>query len=126
MPAHNAFTAMAFVALSVPLMATQCTANNVCEKRVACEEDENDVNYSSDAAAVCSADYQASIAALEANEEEECDRLARAIVALDNCRVGLSCSDFLAPDLDGECDDQRDELDDAQDEVDGFECTAQE
>jgi hypothetical protein len=126
MHAHNVFTAMACVALSLPLMATQCTADNVCNKRVQCEQDENDVNYSSDAAAVCSADYQAYIASLEANEEDECHRLARAIVDLDRCRVGLSCSDFLAPDLDGECDDQRDELDDARDEVDGLECTAQE
>jgi hypothetical protein len=126
MPMNRLLLATLVAATSLPLMANQCTAQSLCDKRVQCAREENDVDYSSDAAAVCSAEYQAQIAALEANEEDECHRLARATVALDTCRIGLRCEDFLAQDLGGECDDEDDELRDALEEVDGLECTAQE
>ncbi len=126
MPMNRLILATLVASASLPLMANQCTAQSLCDKRVQCEREENDVDYSSDASAVCSAEYQASIAALDANEEDECHRLARATVALDTCRIGLRCEDFLAQDLGGECDDEFDEYQDAFDEIDGIECTAQE
>lgn len=103
-----------------------CTASSICNKNAQCQEEENDRDFSDDAPAVCAAEYDARIASLRANEEEECLRLADAIIALDNCRLSLDCDDFLEADLGGKCDDQLDDLEDARDDVDGDECSAQE
>jgi len=103
-----------------------CTAQNFCNKSQECQEEENDRRFSDDAAAVCAVDYDTRINALLANEEKECHALADAIVALDNCRLGLDCDDFVEADLGGDCDDQLDDLEDAVRDVDGDECTAQE
>lgn len=126
MQSHRPLIAVLFALVTVPLMGTQCSARSICDKSLTCQEEENDRNFSDDAPAVCAAEYEAGINAFYANEEEECHRLADAIVALDNCKVGLKCDDFVEQDLGGECDDERDALDDARDDVDGFECTAQE
>jgi hypothetical protein len=116
----------AFALLTVPLMGTQCTASSICDKTAVCLKEENDRDFSDDAVAVCAVEYESRINALYANEEDECHRLADAILALDRCRIGLKCDDFVEADLGGECDDERDALDDARDDVDGLECTAQE
>jgi hypothetical protein len=120
------FLAVAVAVFTLPLMGTQCTASNICNKNAECQEEENDRTFSDDAPAVCAVEYEANINALYANEEEECHRLADAILALDGCRLNLKCDDFVEQDLGGECDDERDNLDDARDDVDGFECSAQE
>jgi hypothetical protein len=111
---------------ALPLMGTVCTARGICDKRAQCEDEENDRQLEPDSIAVCAAEYETSINKLYANEEDECHRLAEAIVALDNCKMGLKCDDFVEGDLGGECDDQLDALEDAFDDVDGNECTAQE
>jgi len=119
-------TTFALLCVSVGLGGAQCTASSICNKNVECQEEENDRDFSDDAAAVCAAEYQAGLNALNANEEEECHRLASAQLALDNCRLGLDCDDFVEADLGGKCDDQIDELEDAREDVDGNECSAQE
>jgi hypothetical protein len=123
---HSTLLAVVVALLTVPLMGTQCTATSICDKSAVCQEEENDRSFSDDAVAVCAVEYETSINALYANEEDECHRLADAILALDRCKAGLKCDDFVEADLGGECDDERDELDDARDDVDGFECSAQE
>ena len=114
---------------SLSLMGASCTARSICTKTQECEEQENDRSFSDDAAAVCEVEYNARINALNANEEDECHALADAIEALDRCRVGLKCDDFVEADLGGECDDESKALSDAFDNVSvGFsgECSAQE
>jgi len=110
----------------VAQLSTGCTARGICEKRAQCESEENDRELEPDSTAVCAVEYDTAINKLYANAEEECHRLADAIIALDNCKIGLKCDDFVEGDLGGECDDQVDALEDAIEDVDGNECTAQE
>lgn len=123
---HRTFLAAAVAILALPLMGTQCTARSICDKSLQCQEEKNDRSFSDDAAGVCAVEYETRINALYANEEEDCHRLADAILALDNCRVGLTCDDFVEQDPGGECEAQDDALDDALGDVRGVECSAQE
>jgi hypothetical protein len=123
---QSTLLAVVVTLLTLPLMGTQCTATSICDKNAICQLEENDREFSDDAVAVCAVEYETRINALYANEEDECHRLADAILALDRCRAGLKCDDFVEADLGGECDDQREALEDALDDVDGFECSAQE
>lgn len=102
-----------------------CTAQNLCAKKAECA-DENGDDLAEDSPSVCQANYNGGLSALRANEEEECHILADAQEALDACRAGLKCDDFVEDDLGGECDDERDAYQDALDDVDGIECSAQE
>lgn len=122
----RSLSAVLAVVAALPLMGAGCTAQNICNMSRECQEEENDRTFSDDAAAVCAVDYDTRINALYANEEDECHALADAILALDNCKVGLKCDDFVEGDLGGECDDEVDDLDDAARDVDGDECSAQE
>jgi hypothetical protein len=123
---HRLTLILATLVATLPLMGTQCTASSFCDKALNCQKEEHDRDFSDDAVAVCAVEYETGINALLANEEEECQRLAQAQIALDNCRIGLKCDDFVEADLGGECDDQLDELEDARDDVDDNECSAQE
>ena len=114
--------------LSLLVLATSavgCTTQNLCNRISECEEEDRD-GFSDDAAAVCAAEIDSSLAALRANEEEVCHRLADAANALNACKAGLSCDDLAEADLGKECDDQLDDFKDALDDVDGNECSAQE
>ncbi len=126
MTRHRLPFVLATLLAASALMGTQCTASNICNKQLTCLEEEFDRDFSDDAPAVCAAEYEARINALLANEEEECHRFAEALIALDNCRIGLKCDDFVEDDLGGECDDQIEDLEDAVDDINGDECTAQE
>lgn len=126
MNASSLSSVLAGVVVGVVAISGGCTANALCAKVAQCEDEENDTELEADSTAVCVEDYNGRIAALQANEEEECQRLASAQLALDACRAGLKCDDFFEGDLGGECDDQLDELEDALEDIDGAECTAQE
>lgn len=102
-----------------------CTAQNLCAKKAECADEEGD-DLAEDSPSVCQANYSGGLSALRANEEKECQLLADATEALDACRAGLKCDDFIESDFGGECDDQLDDFNDALDDVDGIECTAQE
>ncbi len=102
-----------------------CTAQNFCAKKAECAAENGD-DLADDSPSVCQANYSGNLSALRANEEEECQALANATEALDACRAGLKCDDFVESDFGGECDDQLDAFNEALDDIDGFECTAQE
>lgn len=102
-----------------------CTAQNFCAKKAECADEEGD-DLAEDSPSVCQANYNGSLAALRANKEEACHVFADAAEALDACRAGLKCDDFVEPDFGRECDDQLDAYNDARDDIDGLECTAQE
>ena len=113
------------LSLVVVAMASGCTAQNLCNRQIECREEEGN-GASDDAAAVCVADFDSGIAQLRANEEESCQRVADAQLALAGCMAGLSCDDLVEADLGKECDEQLDDVEDAREDVDGNECSAQE
>jgi hypothetical protein len=117
--------AVVVVALFPFVIGASCTANSICSKRAQCLDEESDIDLEDDSTRVCIAEYEASLNALNANEEDDCHVLASAQIALDNCRAGLDCDDFLEDDLGGKCDDQLDDLQDAFEDISGLECTAQ-
>jgi hypothetical protein len=98
---------------------TGCTANSVCAQRQECND-----SLEEDSEAVCVASYNAAIDSLRANAEEECHRLADAILARDNCLLQLDCND-LDDDNDREdaCGDELDNVDDAREDADD-ECSS--
>lgn len=112
-------------AVVVVAATSGCTAQSFCNKVAQCLDEEEDIQLEDDSTAVCVEEFNGGINALRANEEDDCQKLADAQIALANCAVGLDCDDFLAPEFDGECDDEQDNLRDAQDDADGTECTAQ-
>jgi hypothetical protein len=96
-----------------------CTANQVCAQRQECNDKLED-----DSQGVCVAAYNARIDSLRANDEEECQRLADAILALDNCLLRLDCNDIDdEDDREEECGDQIEDVRDAQDDADD-ECSS--
>ena len=105
--------------------AAGCTAQNLCNRIAECSEEE-DIDVSDDAPAVCVAEYNGALDALNANDEEECRALASAQLTLDACKTGLSCDDLFEADLGKECDEELDDYEDAREKVDGDECTPQE
>ena len=122
----NKFSAVVVVAALFPfVVGSSCTANSICSKRAQCLSEEADIDLEDDSTRVCVVEYQAGLDALFANEEDDCHTFANAQVALDNCRSGLDCDDFLEDDLGGKCDDQLDDLQDAFDDISGLECSAQ-
>lgn len=90
-----------------------CASRALCEKIDECADDPPGDDF----VEICTRQHQASMAALRANEEEDCQRLADATAALDACRAQLSCDDFEEADLGGECDDEVDEYNDAFDDA---------
>ncbi len=113
-------------ALVVFVVGGACsTAEQFCGKRTQCLSEEQDIELEADSTRVCVAEYEGNLAALNANEEDDCHTLAAAELALDNCRSWLDCDDFLEADLGGKCDDQLDDLQDAFDDISGLECSAQ-
>lgn len=107
------------------VVVTGCTAQAACNKEAECQNEENDRELEADSTAVCVEQVNGSLAALRANDEEDCQVLADAFEAFLSCKAGLKCDDYFEDDLGGECDDQIDDLQDAQEDVSGFECTAQ-
>lgn len=106
---------------TIVVAAGACTANQVCAQRQECNDSLED-----DSQAVCVESYNATIDSLRANSEEECHRLADAILARDNCLLQLDCND-LDDEADredacgDELDDVRDASEDADDECSSFE-----
>ncbi|MDP2346057.1 MAG: hypothetical protein Q8O67_34285 [Deltaproteobacteria bacterium] len=118
--------AVVVVAVLFPfVVGASCTASSFCNKRAQCLEEEENIDLEDDSTRVCVAEYEGALNALFANEEEDCHTLANAQLALDNCRSGLDCDDFLESDLGGKCDDQLDDLEDAFEDISGFQCSAQ-
>lgn len=111
--------------LAFALVGAGCTAQAICNKEAQCQDEENDTELEPDSTAVCVENVNGQLAALRANEEDDCQTLANALEALLACKAGLKCDDYFEADLGGECDDQLDDFKDAQDDADGLECTAQ-
>lgn len=114
---HDVLTRL-LLATSVTLGAlalggAACADRALCEKADECADDPPGDDY----VEICTRQQQASLAALRANEEEDCLRLADATAALNACRAQLSCDDFEEADLGGECDDEIDEYEDAFDDA---------
>jgi uncharacterized protein (TIGR03382 family) len=108
-----------FAALGV---AAACDPyENKCAKVRACEDEGEDgyENIDDDYQAVCVAQHRALERVLRANEEPECDAMADAFRNLTGCEASLECDDIVEDDLDGECEDERDDWDDAVDDADG-------
>lgn len=118
------FSTLAFAACFV-VVTGGCTAQNLCNKEAQCQDEENDRQLEADSTAVCVEQLNGQLAALRANEEDDCQELANALEAVLACKAGLKCDDYFENDLGGECDDQLDDLEDAQENADGLECTAQ-
>lgn len=111
--------------LVVAVSSIGCTAQNLCNREMECRE-KDDQKVSDDDAAVCTAQANAYIDSLRANEEPECQALADAEIAVANCKATLDCDDFIESDLGQKCEPELDDLKDARDDVDGDECLAQE
>lgn len=90
-------------------LAGGCVDQSFCSKRQSCDDKLN-----ADDEQVCVATQDAQIATLRANKEQECQALADAVLNLEGCAAGLSCSDFKDSNLGGNCDDQKAKLKDAQ------------
>ena len=115
----------AAVVVSTVAVTAGCTANSWCAKRAECEASENDRDLEADSTAVCVEEFNGFIGALRANEEDDCQKLADATLALRACEASLKCDDFFEADRGGECDDQLDDFNDASEDINGLECTAQ-
>lgn len=111
---------LAFVTLAlIGAASAGCVANARCAQIQECND-----TLEPDSEAVCVAEYNATIDALRANNEEECLVLADAILRFDSCLTQLECND-LDDDADVEdaCGDERDDLRDARDDA-GDECSS--
>jgi hypothetical protein len=107
--------------IAVAAAASGCTANQVCAQRQECNDSLED-----DSQNVCVAAYNAEIDRLRANSEEECHRLADAILAADNCLLQLDCNDLDdGDDREDACGDELDDVRDARDDADN-ECSSTE
>lgn len=104
--------------LAVAAISSGCVGNSFCSKRQECNTSLEDDSYG-----VCVENYNGNINALRANEEQDCQILADAQLALDACRASLDCDDFEEADLGGKCDDEIDDVQDAQRDADG-ECSS--
>jgi hypothetical protein len=93
-------------------------AGALCAKKQECDDERQD-----DDERVCRTAYDVGIATLRENDEAECDALADRQQEYDACRAGLSCQDFVEPDLNGLCEDERERYLDALDEAAG-ECAS--
>jgi hypothetical protein len=100
--------------LAVVVATVGCTAQNFCAKRQECNDKLEDDSYN-----VCVEEVSASYNALRANEEDDCQKLADAQLALLACEASLDCDDFEESDLGGKCDDELDDVRDAQDDAGG-------
>lgn len=116
---------LASLSLAAVVTSSACTSQNLCSKQAQCLSEEEDIDLEADSTSVCVAEFDGQIAALRANEEDDCQKLADATVALAACKSGLKCDDFFEADLGGECDDQLDDFEDARNDADGLTCTAQ-
>lgn len=108
-----------FALLAVLAALGGCTANQVCAQRQDCND-----RLEEDSEGVCVASYNAAIDTLRANSEEECHRLADAILARDNCLLQLDCNDLDdEADREDACGDELDDVRDAAEDADD-ECTS--
>jgi hypothetical protein len=121
-------TASLVVAVLVTaVVGSGCTPRSFCQKQAECAADQLDIDFEPDSVEVCVVNYETAIAALNANEEDECHILAAAQQRFDACRVSLDCNDFFDDDdIEDTCGDQLDDLVNALEDVTGDECTAQE
>jgi hypothetical protein len=86
-----------------------CTDQAWCAKRQQCDDKLNQDDEN-----VCVAEQDRQIAMLRANHESECQALADALLNELGCEANLSCGDFTANDLGGNCKDEQAKLTDAR------------
>jgi hypothetical protein len=99
-----------FGLLPLALLAHGCSpAGALCAKQQQCQA-ELDLEIDDEDTRVCRVSYDAGIAALRENEEPECHAYADALLAYDSCRSALDCDDFTAPDHNGHCEGERDDV----------------
>lgn len=89
-----------------------CTDQAWCAKRQQCDDKLNQDDEN-----VCVAEADRQIAMLRANHESECQAIADALFNELGCEANLSCGDFTARDLGGNCKDQLAKLTDAQNQA---------
>jgi hypothetical protein len=100
--------------LVLPLLGgANCQDRAFCEKVAECADDPPGEDYVD----ICTTQRGTEIAALAANDEEECQVLASAVAALNACRAQLDCDDFREADYGGQCDDELDDYQDALDDA---------
>lgn len=97
-------------------------AGALCRKKQECAPDRNDT-IDDESVGVCQVAFDARIAALRENSEAECHELADREIAFASCIGALDCEDFLEPDANGACADEREGLSEALDAAAG-ECAS--
>lgn len=110
---HRALASVCLLGLGFALAGANCTQRSLCEKRAECASDPPGEDYVN----ICTEKEFGYQNALRANSEEDCQRLATAVEALQACMATLDCDDFTENDLGGNCDDELDEYDDAWDDA---------
>jgi|GEM_PF-1849672 len=106
-------------AAALSSMACSSTSAQYCEVAAECDEGGlsfDPVGSSDDSAAVCTAENETTIDALNANSEEECKELARLLQAYQACVVEEGCDafDLLEPECKDEFEDYFDAAGDVQ------------
>ncbi len=104
-----------------------CAAHADCEREFFGVIIPDEAGNENDDIAVCTANKQGQLNALRANEEDECHFYADAL----DIYFGCIASEFANDDdgckvLDGECDDELDDVNDALKDIDGNECGSNE
>jgi hypothetical protein len=102
------------VAVFAPALLSGCLSQAICAKVAECSSDPPGEDFER----ICQIQYDGQLRSLRVNKEDECHELAAAQEAYDACRSQLDCNDFEEADLNGECDDERDDYFDALDDAD--------
>lgn len=114
MTKRNTLPVLCLGLLVLPLLGgANCQDRALCEKIEECASDPPGEDFVD----ICVQQRATELAALRANDEEECQILATAVAELNACRAQLDCDDFEEGDLGGECDDEIDNYEDALDDA---------
>jgi hypothetical protein len=139
---------MRWISLSLLLLAAStaacsssrgyCAAAADCDREILGVPIPDAAGNDDDSAAVCAANTDAEIAALRANEEQECQALADALVRFhacvaaefaakpDGCAALFGGDELELNETNGPCDDEFDDVQDARGDINGDECSSQE
>jgi hypothetical protein len=126
-------------------LSTACSSSKVyCDAAADCDREflgvpiPDDAGNDDDSAAVCTANVDANLAALRANEEPECHALADALERFhacvaaefakkpDGCDAIFGGNEPQLTEADGPCDDEFDDVQGARSDINGDECSSQE
>ena len=103
-----------------------CEASSDCDSEVFGFE-VDDAGDAEDSVGVCTANQDARLSALRANEEDECHEVANALDAYFACVANEFAGGEDGCDaVNDECDDELEDFQDAQADINGDECSASE